>query len=202
MNEEQGLSGAWVVRGSHLIGMILAVYEDEPYAHVLPISSVFRAIETFLSKERLLCKASLPTRPQPLTKRPSSKDYMDDTNPNVALDSRPTYDAPISTTSSAQRRYTPVPSSYSTSGAMDTGSVHEPAPVSPKPSPIPWRWPRTSDPNYTYLSDLSIEKKDEQSTTRTVARGLAALVVVLLFFPRRLKRLLVWLAQFIIYDWC
>jgi hypothetical protein len=41
---EKGTSGAWVVRGSTLLGVIVAVYENEPYAHMLPMEQVFADI--------------------------------------------------------------------------------------------------------------------------------------------------------------
>jgi hypothetical protein len=62
MGIEQGLSGAWVVRGPCLIGMIIAVYEDEPYAHVLPISSIFTDIRALLSNGDHVPQVSLPER--------------------------------------------------------------------------------------------------------------------------------------------
>lgn len=42
----KGSSGAWVVRGSDLLGVIVAVYDNEPYAHMLPIEQVFSAIRS------------------------------------------------------------------------------------------------------------------------------------------------------------
>jgi hypothetical protein len=46
---DRGSSGAWVVQGSKLIGIIIAVYDDEPYAHMLDIASVFQDIRALLS---------------------------------------------------------------------------------------------------------------------------------------------------------
>jgi len=40
-----GSSGSWVVRGSCLLGQIIAVYEGEPYAHMMPISEVVSGIK-------------------------------------------------------------------------------------------------------------------------------------------------------------
>lgn len=45
----RGSSGAWVVQGSYLVGMIIAVYDDEPYAHMLEVASVFSDIRALLS---------------------------------------------------------------------------------------------------------------------------------------------------------
>jgi hypothetical protein len=42
----KGSSGAWVVRGSDLLGVIVAVYDNEPYAHMLPIEQVFSGIRS------------------------------------------------------------------------------------------------------------------------------------------------------------
>jgi hypothetical protein len=46
---ERGSSGAWVVQGSSLLGIIIAVYDDEPYAHMLDITNVFQDIRALLS---------------------------------------------------------------------------------------------------------------------------------------------------------
>ncbi|KAF1993486.1 MFS general substrate transporter [Amniculicola lignicola CBS 123094] len=46
---ELGLSGSWVVRGADLLGMIIAVYTDEPYAHMLPITQILSDIQAMLS---------------------------------------------------------------------------------------------------------------------------------------------------------
>ncbi|KAF2685155.1 hypothetical protein K458DRAFT_486797 [Lentithecium fluviatile CBS 122367] len=43
---ERGSSGAWVVRGTKLLGMIVAVYDQEQYAHMLPMHKVFADITT------------------------------------------------------------------------------------------------------------------------------------------------------------
>jgi hypothetical protein len=43
---EKGSSGAWVVRGSDLLGVIVATYDNESYAHMLPIEQVFDGIRT------------------------------------------------------------------------------------------------------------------------------------------------------------
>jgi len=40
----QGSSGAWVFRSSSLLGMIIAVYGKEPYAHMLPMHQIFEDI--------------------------------------------------------------------------------------------------------------------------------------------------------------
>lgn len=37
---ERGLSGVWVLQQLRLIGIIVAVYEREPYAHMLQISQI------------------------------------------------------------------------------------------------------------------------------------------------------------------
>jgi hypothetical protein len=46
---ERGSSGAWVVQGSSLLGIIIAVYDNEPYAHMLDITNVFQDIRALLS---------------------------------------------------------------------------------------------------------------------------------------------------------
>jgi hypothetical protein len=46
---ERGLSGAWVICGGQLAGIIIAVYDNEPYAHMLPIGQVFSDIKAVLS---------------------------------------------------------------------------------------------------------------------------------------------------------
>jgi hypothetical protein len=46
---EPGSSGAWVVQGSSLLGIIIAVYDNEPYAHMLDITNVFQDIRALLS---------------------------------------------------------------------------------------------------------------------------------------------------------
>lgn len=48
---EPGLSGTWVTRGSDLLGVIVAVYENEPYAHMLPIRQVFSDIQSLLAQD-------------------------------------------------------------------------------------------------------------------------------------------------------
>ena len=40
-----GSSGSWVVRGSRLLGQIIAVYDGEPYAHMMPIGEVTSGIK-------------------------------------------------------------------------------------------------------------------------------------------------------------
>lgn len=40
-----GSSGSWVVRGSRLLGQIIAVYDGEPYAHMMPIGEVVSGIK-------------------------------------------------------------------------------------------------------------------------------------------------------------
>jgi hypothetical protein len=110
------LSGAWVVRGQRLIGMILAVYEDEPYAHVLPIRSVFNDIEAFLSKDNLISKVSLPSRLtyEGLPIKPKIYEPLENTNlrdwmvtrgSREGLDAQPVSDAPSLTANMAQRIY-------------------------------------------------------------------------------------------------
>ncbi|KAF2789692.1 MFS general substrate transporter [Melanomma pulvis-pyrius CBS 109.77] len=56
---ELGLSGTWVTRGSDLLGMIVAIYEDEPYAHMLPIHQVFSDIKSLLAKDGHLPKVEI-----------------------------------------------------------------------------------------------------------------------------------------------
>jgi tetratricopeptide (TPR) repeat protein len=46
---EQGSSGAWVVCGTKLIGMIIAVYENEPYAHMIEVNTIFSDIKSLLA---------------------------------------------------------------------------------------------------------------------------------------------------------
>ena len=48
---EPGLSGTWVTRGSDLLGVIVAVYENEPYAHMLPIHRVFSDIRSLFAQD-------------------------------------------------------------------------------------------------------------------------------------------------------
>ncbi|KAF2105672.1 hypothetical protein BDV96DRAFT_677252 [Lophiotrema nucula] len=43
-----GVSGAWVARDAELLGMIIAVYADEPYAHMLPIEDIFSDLRSTL----------------------------------------------------------------------------------------------------------------------------------------------------------
>jgi hypothetical protein len=38
---EKDCSDVWAVRGSDILGMIVATYDNEPYAHMLPIEQVF-----------------------------------------------------------------------------------------------------------------------------------------------------------------
>jgi hypothetical protein len=175
-NEEQGLSGAWVVRGPRLIGMIIAVYDDEPYAHVLPISSVFSDIEALLSDGHLPPQVSLP-----------SQKLAYETNPTVTplsfKDPLVCFNASI-----GRKRYTPDPSTYY---ALRDQDILEPE--SSKSSLVPWRfqgireWLRTSDPEYTYLEDSSGEKYlDEQSVSQfkgsklAIAQGWSALAAVII----------------------
>lgn len=56
---ELGLSGCWVVRGSKLLGIIVAVYEVEPYAHMIPASAIFSDIKSLVSKETEVRELSL-----------------------------------------------------------------------------------------------------------------------------------------------
>jgi hypothetical protein len=56
----RGLSGTWVVRGQALIGILIAVYEGEPYAHMMPISQVVSAIKTTVSNAGNIPKVELP----------------------------------------------------------------------------------------------------------------------------------------------
>lgn len=48
---ELGSSGAWVARNNGLLGMILAVYDDEPYVHMLPMHQVFADVQSVLQKD-------------------------------------------------------------------------------------------------------------------------------------------------------
>lgn len=48
---EKGLSGAWVVHGNGLLGMIVAIYDHEPYAHMLPMQKVFSDIQTTFTSD-------------------------------------------------------------------------------------------------------------------------------------------------------
>lgn len=45
-----GASGTWVVDGNALLGIIIAVYDNEPYAHMIPIASIFSGIQDMFSK--------------------------------------------------------------------------------------------------------------------------------------------------------
>lgn len=48
-NAGQGLSGAWVASGNQLLGMIIAVYDEEPYVHMLEMTSIFSDIRALMS---------------------------------------------------------------------------------------------------------------------------------------------------------
>lgn len=45
---ECGVSGAWVLSDGKLAGVMIAIYDDEPYAHMLPISQFFSDIKALL----------------------------------------------------------------------------------------------------------------------------------------------------------
>lgn len=45
---ESGTSGSWVVQGDTHLGYIVAVYDAEPYAHMIPIHEAFAAIQDVL----------------------------------------------------------------------------------------------------------------------------------------------------------
>jgi hypothetical protein len=47
------------VDGRALLGVITAVYEDEPYAHMIPITSIFSGIESMLSKDSKRAKIEM-----------------------------------------------------------------------------------------------------------------------------------------------
>ena len=57
-----GSSGSWVVRGSHLLGQIIAVYDGEPYAHMMPIGEVVSGIKAAFGSARSP-EVSLQIRP-------------------------------------------------------------------------------------------------------------------------------------------
>jgi hypothetical protein len=49
---DRGFSGTWVVSNGEAIGMIVAVYDNQPYVHIIPMASVFPSIRNVL-RERL-----------------------------------------------------------------------------------------------------------------------------------------------------
>lgn len=62
-SSEQGLSGAWVVSGDQLLGMIIAVYDDEPYAHMLEMTKVISDIRALMSTEDRIPQVALVEPP-------------------------------------------------------------------------------------------------------------------------------------------
>jgi hypothetical protein len=61
-NTEKGLSGAWVVHENTLLGILVAVYDRDACAHMLPIHKVFSDIRTamLLSGDISAIETSLP----------------------------------------------------------------------------------------------------------------------------------------------
>jgi hypothetical protein len=45
---ERGFSGTWVVADGESIGMIVAVYDNQPYVHMIPMASIFQSIRRTL----------------------------------------------------------------------------------------------------------------------------------------------------------
>lgn len=57
---ERGLSGTWVLGDGRLTGVIIAVYDDEPYAHMLPVSQIFSDIQALLTDGVSVPEIGLP----------------------------------------------------------------------------------------------------------------------------------------------
>lgn len=49
----QGISGAWVVRGNKLCGIVYAAYDNGPYLHMLPAQTVFQDISHMLGGHKV-----------------------------------------------------------------------------------------------------------------------------------------------------
>jgi hypothetical protein len=56
MNVGRGFSGVWVVSDSETIGVIVAVYDDQPYVHMLPITTVLSGIRAALPDDLKLAE--------------------------------------------------------------------------------------------------------------------------------------------------
>ncbi|KAK3339869.1 hypothetical protein B0T25DRAFT_523546 [Lasiosphaeria hispida] len=63
-----GSSGAWVVRDNHLLGMILAGYESEPKAHMMPAHQLFSDIQDSIPQQQRRVSIAQPPEPENRTK--------------------------------------------------------------------------------------------------------------------------------------
>jgi hypothetical protein len=52
----RGFSGVWVVSGNETIGVIVAVYDDQPYVHMLPITTALSGIRAVLPDDLKLAE--------------------------------------------------------------------------------------------------------------------------------------------------
>ena len=85
---EQGLSGAWVVSGETLLGVIIAIYDDEPYAHMLEITSIFSDVRALMSSGDRVPVISLIDRPNSQTAQDPTVSHahtMVDLQPSVQI---------------------------------------------------------------------------------------------------------------------
>lgn len=57
---EPGCSGSWVVRGDTLIGMVVAIYKDEPFAQIITAAKLVSDIKASVSFD---IDVSLPVNP-------------------------------------------------------------------------------------------------------------------------------------------
>ncbi|KAF2023645.1 hypothetical protein EK21DRAFT_118556 [Setomelanomma holmii] len=73
---KRGSSGAWVVQGSCLIGVIITVYDDEPYAHMLSITSVLSDIRALLSNGEHIPCITLAQKTLPSTNSQERSDIL------------------------------------------------------------------------------------------------------------------------------
>lgn len=58
----EGFSGSWVTRDNLLCGMIIAGYDGEPLAHIIPASNLLRNIEASVGASLSLCNDRKPYR--------------------------------------------------------------------------------------------------------------------------------------------
>ena len=73
--KEQGSSGAWIVSGTLLLGVTIAVYDHEPYARMLPISSVSSDIRALYRLE-FMCRKCLFGHTQYQVRRTATTEAM------------------------------------------------------------------------------------------------------------------------------
>jgi hypothetical protein len=59
-----GSSGTWVVEGRALLGVITAVYDKMPYAHMVPIKSVITGIESMFDQSARRVKVAVVSQGQ------------------------------------------------------------------------------------------------------------------------------------------